>query len=458
MNQTALIPRDSERQLAFPAAGIRMDPRLAPQPLGSCIASPVWKGYALILIFVVGFGVWAGFAPLSGGAVAQGVVSPNTSRRTVQHFEGGIIRELKVRDGDVVREGQPLIVLESVQPRSAHEALLAQRQALVARMTRLEAEKEGKGGIAFPESLLSGGALVPQAVTQRDLFEARAATHQARRNVLEQKIRQLDEQINGFKAQLDSLTTQLSFIHEEMAAKQKLVDQGLLPRPEALRLRRSESELVARRSEFETEIRKATQQIGETKLEMLSMDAARLDEIASGLDKANTEMSDLEERLRASEDVLNRTTIVAPVGGTVINLRFKTVGGVLQRGENVLEIVPDDGTLIIEAKVSPNDIRLVHPGQTASIHFAAYSSRTMPRIKGIVRSASPDRVTDGRGDQSYFLARVEVDRKDLEAHAAGVTLIPGMVADVIFVTEERTLLHYLLSPVLDVLRRGLRET
>jgi HlyD family secretion protein len=458
MNRYELVQVDHRRPVGFADERFGLDQRLAPRPLAERISAPVWKGYALILLFVVGFGAWAGLAPLAGGAVAPGIVSPNSSRRIVQHLEGGIIRELKVRDGDVVQQNQPLVVLEPVQPRSTHEALLAQRHALVARQTRLEAEKAGKTVVEFSDELTSGEVLLPAAVTQRDMFEARSAAHQARRNVLLQKIQQLNEKANGFKAQSESIGTQLSFIHEELAAKQKLVDQGLMPRPEILRVRRSESELAARRAEFETEINKVRQQVGETNLEIVSVEAARLDEITSGLDKINTEMTDVLERLRASEDVLNRTTITAPVSGTVINLRFKTVGGVVQRGEPVLEIVPKDDALIIEARVSPNDIRLIHPGQMASIHLAAYSSRTMPRIKGVVRSASPDRVTDAKGNQSYFLARVEVDRADLEKRAQGATLMPGMSADVIFLIEERTLLHYLLEPVFDVLRRGLRET
>jgi HlyD family secretion protein/epimerase transport system membrane fusion protein len=349
-------------------------------------------------------------------------------------------------------------VLEPVQPRSAHETLLAQMQSLLSRKARLEAEKTGASTIVFPDELKQGEALLPVAVSQREMFEARLAAHEARRNVLKQKIEQLSEQIKGFQTQVENVDTQLAFIHEEVEGKQKLLEQGLLPKPEALRLRRTETELMARRSEFTTEISKTKQQIGETNLQILSADAARADEVATELDKAASEITELAERLRASEDVLNRTTIPAPVSGTVINMRFKTVGGVVQRGESILEIVPKDDALMIEARVSPNDIQLVHPGQAAQIHLTAYSSRIMPRFSGIVRSASPDRVTDANGGQSYFLARVEVDREDLKKRAPDVALIPGMSAEVIFVTEEHTLLQYLLKPITDILRRGLRET
>jgi len=434
------------------------EPHTGPGPLAAFVRAPVWKGYVLISVFVLGFGFWAAYAPLSSGAVAPGIVSTNSSRRTVQHLEGGLIRELKVKDGDVVREGQPLVVLEPVQPRSAHETLLSQKQALLARKARLEAERNGLAAVAFPDELYLGGELIPLAVSQREMFETRQAAHAARRNLQKQRIEQLSEQIKGLNTQIANVSAQLALIQEEIAGKQELLDKGLIPKPEALRLRRAEIELAARRSEFETEIRKSEQQIGETNLQIVSAETVRLDEITAELDKVNNELTELAERLRASEDILNRTTITAPIGGTVINMRFKTVGGVVQRGEPVLEIVPKDEALIIEARVSPNDIQLLHPGQAAQIHLTAYSARVMPRISGVVRSVSADRVTDPNGYQSYFLARVEVDREELSKRAKDVALLPGMSAEVIFVTEERTLLRYLLNPIADVLRRGMRES
>jgi len=455
MNRYQLTPY-SYGAAGAPLGATATDTLKAPS-LRTSISAPLWKGYALILVFIVGFGGWAAFAPLAGGAVAYGVVSPGTSRRVVQHLEGGIIRELKVRDGDVVAEGQPLVVLEPVQPRSTYEAALAQKQSLLARKARLEAERAGSASVAFPGELTVGGTLLPVAVSQREMFDARLSANRSRRDVLEQKVAQLDEQISGFNAQLQSIDTQLGYVREELNDKLKLVDQGYLAKPEALRMRRSLSELEARKSEYVTEINKAKQLIGETKLQILSFDAQRIDDITSELDKMTTELTDVDERLRASEDVLRRTTIAAPVSGTVLNLRFKTVGGVVQRGEPVLEIVPKDDALVIEARVSPNDIQLVHPGQTAQIHLDAYSSRTMPRLAGVVRSASPDRVTDARGEQGYFLARVEVDRGELARRAPGVELIPGMAAEVIFVTEERTMLQYLLKPFFDVVIRGMHE-
>lgn len=426
--------------------------------LKASVSSPVTTGYLIIAVFVFGFGLWAALAPLAGGAVASGIISPNSSRRVVQHLEGGIIRELKVRDGTAVKAGDPLVVLEPIQPQSAHDLLLTEMRGLEARRARLEAERSGATELAFPASLTGGGALEPAVASQKAIFESRTKARAAQISVQRQRIAQLNADIAGQEAQAGSVTQQIALMDEEVASKEQLLAQGLIPKPEALRLRRAQSELAARRSEFEAAISKSRQQIAETELQIASGDAARLDEIAGELDKVVTEIADKSNRLRASEDVLNRTIITAPVDGTVINMRFKTVGGVLQRGEPVLEIVPKDDTLVVEARVQPNDIRLIHPGQQAQVHLSAYSMRIMPRIKGVVRFTSADRVTDVNGNQSYFVAKVEIDRADLAKHAPGVELLPGMAAEVIFVSEERTLLQFLLSPLTDILRRGLNET
>jgi HlyD family secretion protein/epimerase transport system membrane fusion protein len=426
-------------------------------PLKASVHAPVWKGYALIWVFVVGFGAWAALAPLASGAIAPGVISPDSSRRTIQHLEGGIIRELHVKEGEPVKAGQLLLVLEPVQPMSVYETLLAQKQSLLAQKARLAAERNGAATVDFPEELKVGGKLVSAAESQQQIFETRRSVQIARNGLLKERVEQLDEQIKGYETQIESLDTQLSYIREEVANKTTLLEKGLLQKPEALRLKRNESELMAQRASYSTEISKTRQLIDEAHLQIVSADATRLDEIAADADKVDNALLDLDERLQASRDILKRTEITAPIDGTVINLRFRTVGGVVQRGEPILELVPHDDKLMIEARVDPNDIPLVHPDQIAQIHLAAYSARVMPRLRGTVRSVSADRVTDGNGAQSYYVARVEIDKDDLKKKAPIAVLIPGMSAEVIFLTEKRTLLQYLVSPMMDVFRRSMRE-
>ncbi len=429
-----------------------------PPRLADSVRQPERSGYAVILVFVLGFCMWAGFAPLAGGAVAPGIVSPDSNRKTVQHLEGGIVRELNVREGDVVVEGQPLVVLDPLQSRTQFESLSAQRLSLLARKVRLEAERSGATAVAFPPEI--EGAPGADAITQsqRQIFAARRDVHRARQSVLAEKVAQFNQLINGLNAQIDSTVAQLGFIRQEATAKLKLVSQGLLPRPEALRLQRGEAELVGRQGELTADLGRVRQQIAEANLQMASADAERLSEINAEWDKAHAELGDVTERLNASRDILSRTVVTAPVAGTVINMRAKTIGGVVQRGETILEIVPSEGKLIIDAHVYPNDVHRVHPGLLANVHLLAYSSRVMPRIEGRVLSISPDRVTDTNGQQSYYLARVEVDRQKLKAEAPNAELIAGMAADVVIVAEERTLLDYLLQPFRAALRRGLHET
>jgi HlyD family secretion protein/epimerase transport system membrane fusion protein len=267
----------------------------------------------------------------------------------------------------------------------------------------------------------------------------------------------LRQQIDGQKAQVENVKRQLSFIREEVDGKQILLDQGLLPKPEALRLRRSETELLGRQVEVETSIGSLKQQIQETELQIVSADKVRLDEIEAEFEKTQAELADLNEKLRVSEDVLRRTTILAPVNGAVINMRVATIGGVAQSGEPLLEIVPNDESLIVNAHVAPNDVHRVSVGQTALVHLSAYSSRTAPRLQGVVRSVSPDRMRGSASEQDFYLVRLEVDRKAMQSQGSPISLVPGMGAEVIFVAENRTLLDYILKPLRDSFRVGLRE-
>lgn len=432
----------------------------APPPkLQDSLRKPRRTGYTIMLVFVGGFTAWAALAPLSGAAVAPGIISPNSSRKTVQHLEGGIVRELKVREGEKVVAGQTLVELDPLQSSSNFDVLMNQRLSLLARQARLDAERTKADAISFPQQLAKDGALSAIAQSQVQVFEARRTARLARTDVLSKKVAQLSEQIAGTRAQADSTAVQQGLIKEELTAKSSLLDKGLISRPELLRLQRDSAVLSGQHAQYVAELGRLDQQLAEAKLQMQTADAEFFDDVILQSDKLQTELTELSERLRASEDVLKRTSITAPVSGTVINMRVKTVGGIVSRGESILEIVPTDDTLLIDAHVYPNDIHRVHPGLKAEIHLAGYSSRVLPKLYGVVRSVSPDRVTDpSNGQQSYYLARVEVDRDRLKKDAPNVELIAGMSADVVIIAEERTMLEYLLQPLTTALRRGMRES
>jgi HlyD family secretion protein/epimerase transport system membrane fusion protein len=412
----------------------------------------------LILVFVVGLGLWAALVPLAGGAIAPGVISPDGSRRTVQHLEGGIIRKLNVRDGDFVERDQPLLVLESVQPKANFDLLQKQQRTLLITKARLDAERLGMDEIELAPELLAAGPETRAIIaSQRELFIARRAAHESKNRILRQRIAQLREQIKGFEAQVESASRQLQFLGEEIAGKRILADKGYLAKPELLRMLRMEAELSGRHGQYKAAISEAEQQIGEAELQLLANDTTRADQIATQLDQVRADLNALEEKLTASRDVLNRTIITAPISGVIVNLRFKTESGVIQPGVPILDIVPSEEKLLIDARISPMDIDVVHIGLKAQVQLTAIAARSAPRVEGVVKSVSADRLMEEATKQPYFLARVEVDREELRRVGPHVELVPGMPADVLIVTGERTMANYLLRPFLEAIWRTLRE-
>jgi HlyD family secretion protein len=425
---------------------------------GERVAGPIRMGFALMLGFFGVFLGWGYFVPLASGAMAPGIINPDGSKRAVQHWEGGIVAELLVRDGDMVSAGQTLAVLESVQERATHESLQEQKWTLWAKQVRLDAERDDLTAVVWPAELqLQEPRLLSIIRAQEQLFEARRTSRVVRKNLLQQKIEQLTEQISGIEAQIQSAARQIGFVDEELQAKSMLVEKGLVAKPEALRLRRLEAEIGGRRGELMAQAAATRQQIGESQMRLIGDDADRADQIANEAEKVHSELMLVLEKLRASEDVLGRTVITAPVSGSVINLKVRTIGGIVQKGDIFLEIVPSDDALVIDARVAPLDVKSVHKGQPAIIRLSAYSSRDTPRVSGFVESVSADRLFDQNSKEPYYLARVSVDRQMLRRIAPKVNLIPGMPADVLITTEQRTLIDYLFKPFLEAFSKSFHE-
>ena len=427
-------------------------------PLKPDIRRPARYGSVLILIFVVVFVGWGGFVHLDGGAVAPGVINPDSGKKTIQHLEGGIVAELPVHEGQAVKMNQALVVLESTQARATHEALVQQRLSLLARKVRLDAERAGESRIQWPPELRSSDPQIRGiVVAQQEVFETRSSTHASRRDILAQRIEQLMQQIKGHEAQVESTTRQIDFVGEELRAKEYLVARGLSPKPEALRLRRTDAEISGKRAHYGAEIARANQQVGETRMQILGVDAERADQIAAEQDKVRAELAEVNEKLQASADVVKRTVVIAPVNGTVVDIKFRTIGGVVQRGDPIMSIVPEGDEMIIEARLEPRDVKAVHSGLEAKVRFTAYSSRNVPDVPGTVRTVSADRLMDETKHQPYYLVRVAVDRELVKTLAPSVDLIPGMPVEVLVVTESRTMLDYLAKPFRDALWRSFRE-
>jgi len=422
------------------------------------IRGPNRIGLSIVVAFMATFVVWGILTPLAGGALAPGVLAPVQGKKVVQHLEDGIIAELRVHDGDIVEVGQSLVVLENVQARANHDALQQQRWSLLAKQARLQAESEGRSEIEWPFELQPTDPNIVTIINaQRMVFDTRETDLITRKNILHKRIDQLSEQIKGIEAQVDSASGQLELIAEELQGKEILLRQGLMPKPEYLRLKRTKVEIEGRRGEYLAQIAKARQEISEAQLQIVKADAERATQVASESDSVRADLTSTVEKMRSSEDVLKRTVVSAPISGTVVNLNFKTIGGVVEKGRPILEIVPSNDALVIEARTTPLDVKAVHNGLNAQIHFTAYSSRSTPRIPGTVQSVSADRLLDSNTNQPYYLVKVTVDREAMGRLAPNVKLIPGMPADVLIITEHRTMFDYLFQPFLETFRRSFHE-
>ena len=434
-------------------------PKAAP-PLKSMTWPTVLVGLVIIAVFFVGLGGWAATAPLAAAALAPGVVSPDGSRRTVQHLEGGIIAELLIEDSSVVESGDPLVVLDELQSQASFDMLRSEIHTLEAIQTRVLAEIAGDEELAFPDALRAAAAdpsVADIMHAQRDLFASRTRTMEGRQAILGQRIGQLEAEITGLENHITSQEREMSLIAQEIVGVQRLVDQGLERLPRLLALQRAEAEIQGEMARNAAAIARAEQSIGETELQMMTIETQRLDELNEQLTEIRSQLIELGERLRASEDVLSRTVITAPVSGIVVNMRFHTVGGVIGPGEPILDIVPRDDDMLIDARVSPIDIDVVHQGLTAQVVLSAYKQRNLPRIDGTVRTVSADSLLDEVTGQPYFLARVEVPHEQLQGLDEDISLSPGMPAEVMIMTGERTALDYILEPFVDTLRRSFRE-
>lgn len=416
-------------------------------------------GTMIVLIFFGFFGAWAIFAPLDSAAIATGTVGVENNRRTVQHLEGGIVKDILVRNGDKVTQGQTLIRLEGVQPLAQLQLIRGQRNALLARAARLRAERDASNGISFPEELTaqSGDERVQESMLgQLNIFEARKDAIEGQRQILGQRVAQFDEEIIGLQAQIRSADEQLVLIEDELEGLQTLFDKGLTPKSRLLALQRRRAEIQGERGQNLAAIARAKQNIAESEIRIFELRTEQVNEVVAELREVETELLDLRERLGAAEDVQRRTDVLSPSDGTVVDMQVHTTGAVIRPGERLLDVVPGNVKLIIEARVNPTDIDIVHAGLTAQVRLVAFNQRVTPTVEGIVAGVSADRLTDETTGEAYYTARVELtDQQD--PRLEGLTLLPGMPAEVLIRTGERTLVQYLVSPVRQSFTRSLRE-
>lgn len=411
----------------------------------------------LLFIAVFGvFGLWSVLAPLDGAAFAQGRVTVRSYKKVVQHLEGGIVSEILARDGDLVRQGQTILVLDDTQPSAQLQIMNAQYIGLKVREARLIAERDGLDSVSYPAELQSEDRRVQQEImAQNEIFQARKAANEGRIEILQQRIEQLENQVEGMRALRETKQQLADSYAEEAEDTRSLLEQGFSELTRLRQVERNYATYSGEASELTSNIAATEVQIGETRLQILQLISDFRNEVVNELGDTQTRLEDTGERIIALTDIVTRTKITAPETGIINGMQVHTIGGVIGAGTAIAEIVPESDELIIEASVNPIDIDRVSEGQEARIRFSTFGNRA-PTIFGTLLNLSADAITDPNTGASYYLARVEVNPESL-IELGDQALLPGMPAEVYINTGSRTFLQYLFKPLSNVAARSFNE-
>lgn len=416
-------------------------------------------GYAVIALTFGLLGGWAALASIDSAVVATGLVSVESKRKAVQHLEGGIVREINVTNGDRVELGQVLFRLDATTSDANYASTRYQLDVGLANEARLVAERDSLPEPVFPEALVKRADLpevariIDDQLTQ---FRERRASIQGQIAVMKNRIIQYGSEIDGLDRERESAQQQLFFVDDELVGVKQLAKKGLVSKTRESALEREKARLDGIIGRNQADSAKARNAIGEVEIQIRQIQQQFLEQVTEQLADIRLKLGDLHERIRVVEDVRNRIDVVAPRSGMVLNLKVFTLGGVVRPGETLLEIVPDDDDLVVEAHIEVTDIDRVHTGLPAEVRFPAFHSRTTPLIMGTLQDISSDRLTDEKTGMPYYLALVAVRDTDLPAELKE-RLRPGMPADVIFPTGERTVFDYLTRPLTEAVTTSFRE-
>jgi HlyD family type I secretion membrane fusion protein len=419
---------------------------------------PALVGAGVVTAFAAAMTMWGTLAPISGAAIASGNLQVEGRRQSVQHPYGGVVRQLTVRDGARVEKGQFLIQLDDSDPRAKLDVLTADRDAALAARARLMAERDKSDAPDFDEHLRARGELsaARQAMANETAMMA-ARKHQfaAETAVLRGKIKELESQIIGTRAQLAGTEKQRELLTDEMNGAQHLFAQGYTPKTRILALQREDAKLQADIGAQQASIAGMQQQIAQNDLEIARVERARMSEITDQLRATENKLAELAPKIDAATDVMARTRITAPATGSVVGLDVFTEGGVIQPGARLMDIVPTDNPLIAAAKLKLSDINDVAVGHRAEVQLVGVNYIERPRLYGTVHTVSADRLTDDKSGQGYYAVEVALDPNDVKK--SRIDLQAGMPAEVIVPTRPRTLFEYLLGPLRDEIIRAFRE-
>jgi membrane fusion protein, type I secretion system len=417
-------------------------------------------GIAVVLLLGGGVGGWAATTNIAGAVIASGTVVVDTNVKKVQHPTGGIVGELRVRDGQKVKAGEIVVRLDETVTRASLAIVTKGLSEIMARKARLEAERDGAGAVVFPDELAGltdATSLKSLMAGERRLFEIRDAARIGQKAQLRQRIAQLEQEIAGLDAQQAAKAKEIVLIQRELDGARELWEKNLLPITRLTTLEREATRLEGERAQVVASTAQARGKIAEIELQIIQVDRDLSSEVGKELREIDAKIGEFVERKVTAEDQLKRIDIRAPQDGMVLQLSVHTVGGVITAGEAIMLIVPEADKLAVEARIGPQEIDQVRLGQKATLRFSAFNQATTPELRGELSRISADAVSDQRTGANFYVIRITLDDAEM-ARLGDLRLVPGMPVEAFVQTGERKVISYLVKPLRDQLRRAFRES
>ena len=423
-----------------------------------------WKhhaiaGYVLIFSTFGVMGAWAAVARLDRAVVSPGTIAVENSRKLVQHFEGGMVREVLVKEGQSVKEGDLLLRLDPVQANASVDLFRSQLDAMLIQEARLQAERDGQDNLELPAEIKARDkdpAVARVIADQTNQLKERRGTLLGQVDLLESRVRQLRSEISGLGVEKASTEQQVAFINQELVGLRQLREKNLIPMSRLLVMERERTRLEGIIGRSVADTAKAENGINEAGLQITQLKQKLQEDIAGQLVETRQKSAELREKLAVASDVLKRLEVRAPRSGVVQSLKVYTVGQVVRSAEPLMEIVPNDDKLVVHVQFSPNDLETVHAGMPAEIKFPTFHSRRIPAILGNLETVSKDRLIDETTRQPYFLGIVQISKLQIPELMQN-RLVAGMPAEVVITTGERTALSYMVSPFFEAMGRSFNE-
>ena len=416
-------------------------------------------GTAVVALLLVGLGGWAALADISGAVIASGIVVVESNDKKVQHPTGGIVGELLVKEGDRVEAGDVLVRLDETLTRANLAIASKALDELTSRKARLEAERDARDTIEFPQALLDrkqNPEVASRIDSEQRAFDIGRTAREGQKEQLREQIAQSKDSIEGYVIREHAKAQEIDLIERELKGARELYAKNLMPISKLTALEREATRLEGERGELMSAISETKGKIAEIELKILQVDHDMRNDVGRELREVDAKIGELVERKIAAEDQLKRVEIRAPQGGRVHELSVHTIGGVIAAGDPIMLIVPDDDKLSVEVKVKPTDVDQLHPGQTAKLRFSAFNVRTTPEINGTLSRVSADVQTDQHSGRSYYVAHIDIAEDEL-GKLGTLKVVPGMPVEAFLMTEQRKVMSYLLKPLTDQMQRALRE-